>query len=61
VKPDNFLTGRGKTSHLIYLIDYGLAKKYKDAKTGDHISYKENLGITGTARYASNNVTLGVE
>ena len=43
------------------MIDYGLAKRYKDAKTGDHIPYKESLSLTGTARYASNNCQLGVE
>ncbi len=61
VKPDNFLTGLGKKSHLVYLIDFGLAKKYRDAKTHQHIPYKENKNLTGTARYASVNAHLGIE
>ena len=41
MKPDNFLIGIGKNSNIIWLIDYGLAKRYKDSKTGKHIAYRE--------------------
>ena len=40
IKPDNFLIGRRKAS-LIYVIDFGLAKKYRDPKTHAHIPFKE--------------------
>ena len=36
IKPDNFMIGRGELSSLIYLIDFGLAKKYLDSE-GKHI------------------------
>ena len=42
IKPDNFLIGLGRKSHMVYLIDYGLAKRYRDPKTGQHIAFKEN-------------------
>uniref|UniRef100_A0A1I8GA46 non-specific serine/threonine protein kinase n=1 Tax=Macrostomum lignano TaxID=282301 RepID=A0A1I8GA46_9PLAT len=53
VKPDNFLMGLGKKGNLVYIIDFGLAKKYRDSRTHQHIPYRENKNLTGTARYAS--------
>ncbi|XP_049817247.1 casein kinase I isoform X2 [Aethina tumida] len=61
IKPDNFLMGLGKKGNLVYIIDFGLAKKYRDSRTHQHIPYKENKNLTGTARYASINTHLGIE
>ena len=61
VKPDNFLIGTGKNQNLVYAIDFGLAKKYRDSKTGLHIPYREGKSLTGTARYASVNTHRGIE
>eukprot|EP01006_Ploeotia_vitrea_P033080 TRINITY_DN65227_c0_g1_i3.p1 TRINITY_DN65227_c0_g1~~TRINITY_DN65227_c0_g1_i3.p1 ORF type:complete len:317 (+),score=37.01 TRINITY_DN65227_c0_g1_i3:72-1022(+) len=61
IKPDNFLMGTGKKGHHVYIIDYGLAKKYRDPKTGQHIGYREGKALTGTARYCSINTHLGIE
>ena len=61
MKPDNFLVGVGKKQQLLYMIDYGLAKRYREPKTGDHIPYRDNKSLTGTARYASVNTHLGIE
>lgn len=61
IKPDNFLVGLGKKADHIYLIDYGLAKKFRDPRTGLHIPYKKGKTLTGTARYASINTHIGIE
>lgn len=61
IKPDNFLLGLGKKSNIVYVVDFGLAKKYRDSKTHQHIPYRENKNLTGTARYASINAHLGIE
>lgn len=61
LKPDNFLMGIGRKGNQVNIIDFGLAKKYRDPRTHLHIPYRENKNLTGTARYASINTHLGVE
>ncbi|GAB2293362.1 Casein kinase 1-like protein 2 [Dionaea muscipula] len=61
IKPDNFLMGLGRRANQVYMIDFGLAKKYRDSSTHQHIPYRENKNLTGTARYASMNTHLGIE
>ena len=60
VKPDNFVVGYGKKSSKIYMIDFGLAKKYVLKEGNSHIPYKDNKNLTGTARFASLNTHLGI-
>lgn len=61
IKPDNFLMGLHKKVNQVQLIDFGLAKRYRDSKTHLHIPYREGKSLTGTARYASISTHLGVE
>lgn len=60
IKPDNFLIGLGMKCNIIYLIDFGLSKRYRDPKTNQHIQFKDKKSLTGTARYASINTLFGI-
>lgn len=55
IKPENFMFIDG----MVYLIDFGLAKKFIVGR--DHIPYANNKSLTGTARYASVRNHLGRE
>uniref|UniRef100_A0A914CYG2 non-specific serine/threonine protein kinase n=1 Tax=Acrobeloides nanus TaxID=290746 RepID=A0A914CYG2_9BILA len=61
IKPDNFVMGTGKRNHIVYIIDFGLAKKFRDSRTRVHIPFKDNKNLTGTVRYASINAHRGFE
>ena len=61
IKPDNMMLGLGSDSSTIYLIDFGLSKRYFDPKTGKHHVYEMGKSFRGTRRYSSINSMLGIE
>lgn len=61
IKPDNFVMGLGQHCNWVYIIDFGVAKKYRDSRTLQHIPYREGKNLWGTARYASINAHRGME
>ena len=61
IKPGNFLIGKNFDNKTLFLIDFGLSKRYIDKNTKKHIVLKEGKGLTGTARYVSLNTHYGIE
>ncbi|XP_034486136.1 casein kinase I [Drosophila innubila] len=53
IKPENFLMGLGSQRTRVFMIDFGLAKRYYRPSTRKHITYNERHELIGTARYAS--------
>jgi len=60
IKPENFVIGVNEENGMIHLIDFGLARLYKNLQ-GLHVAMREGYGLIGTARYASINAHLGRE
>ena len=60
IKPDNFVMGKGTKSKFLYLLDFGLSKKYRSSTTLKHYPLIKRKKLTGTARYASINALNGI-
>ena len=59
IKPQNILIGINNPN-FIYLIDFGLAKKYKSDR-GNHVKYSVTRQVIGTPRFCSINALKGIE
>ena len=60
LKPENFLFGY-KNSSTLYLIDFGISKKYRSSRTGKHVRFSKTNKFCGTIRYSSFNSCRGME
>ncbi|KAG0699803.1 hypothetical protein DFH29DRAFT_877033 [Suillus ampliporus] len=54
VKPEKFAMGDREKSHIVYLLDFGLAKLYVNPSTGAHIAFREGCVGLGTLREEQN-------
>ena len=61
IKPDNFCMGLSYNSKYVYLVDFGLAKKYRSSSSLIHFPLINKKRLTGTPRYASINALIGFE
>lgn len=53
--------GAGKQTNVVYLIDFGLSKEFRDPNTHLHVPYNRARGLTGTSTFASIHSHLGSE
>lgn len=60
IKPENMAMGR-KDKSTLYFLDFGLAKRYQDHKSGEHLPYHKDKGFTGTVKFATLRTHMGVE
>ena len=60
IKPDNFVIGK-EDPNIIYLVDFGLSKKYRSSKTKKHIKFNYTGKLIGTLRFSSANALRGGE
>jgi len=62
IKPSNFVIGAGEgQDNKVYIVDFGLSKRYRNPETGKHIPFAKKGGMTGTARYTTVNLHRGCE
>ena len=61
LKPENCVIGLEEKENIVYLIDFGLSRKYRYSRTNEHIPYKEGKSILGTVRYISIYTHFGIE
>ena len=61
IKPDNFVMGLNELSQYLYILDFGLAKKYRSSTSLQQLAFTNRNKIIGTARYASINALQGNE
>ena len=61
IKPNNFTIGTKDEPNLVYMIDFGLSKRYRDGRRKNHVPFHDKKGLAGTARYVSINTHLGYE
>ena len=60
IKPHNFLIGK-KDDKIVYLIDFGFARKYKSSRTGKFIKFTNLRRLFGSLAFSSINANAGYE
>lgn len=59
IKPANIAIGRDDKHKFIYLLDFGLSKKFRSSSTKKHVPFYKNNKLIGNARYSSINALDG--
>ena len=53
VKPDNFVFGRDADEENLFIVDFGLSRRYRHPHTLEHAPFYEGGHFAGTSRFAS--------
>ena len=59
IKPANIAIGREDKHKFIYLLDFGLSKKFRSSTSKKHMPFIKNNKLIGNARYSSINALEG--
>jgi casein kinase I family protein HRR25 len=54
------LLGTRTSEDSVYIVDFGIARRYTNPRNGAHIAYLDGKPLVGTVRYASLNTHLGI-
>ncbi|OHS94747.1 Casein kinase I isoform delta-A [Tritrichomonas foetus] len=60
IKPENIVVGKLLKANQFFLIDMGLATRYINKKSGEHVSFSDKCNFNGTPKYASCNAHRGL-
>jgi len=60
IKPGNMLLGSNDGENSVYIVDFGIARRYKNPQNGAHMAFLNGKPLVGTVRYASLNTHLGI-
>lgn len=60
IKPGNMLLGPKDSETSVYIVDFGIARRYRNPRNGVHMPFLDEKPIVGTVRYASLNTHLGI-
>ena len=60
IKPGNMLLGIKDSENRVYVVDFGIARRYMNPRDGTHMAFLDGKPLVGTVRYASFNTHLGI-
>jgi serine/threonine protein kinase len=60
IKPSNILLGPKGSETNVYIVDFGIARRYRNPRNGFHMPFLDEKSVVGTVRYMSLNTHLGI-
>jgi serine/threonine protein kinase len=59
-KPGNMLLGCKDSETSVYIIDFGIARRYRNPRNGAPMPFLDGKSVVGTIRYTSLDTHLGI-